>query len=110
MGEFSSYDAGRCTDQDPMRWNTTVVQLADAEGIAWTYFVLNGIWDPATARMGNEALWDEAADHWNQPVLDTFDQARAAPGGASCAPHALSPRPLLPPLTRCRAPTILTSN
>ncbi len=94
-GEFSSFEAGRYTDRDPMRWNTTMVQLIEAEHISWTYFVLNGRWDPATRRMSGDALWDEEADRWNQPVLDALDQARAEPiePWASCPGPTTSPDP-----------------
>lgn len=79
LGEFSSYNAGKHTDQYPMLWNKTVAQLADAEGIAWTYFLLNGTYSTTTGKIRLEALWDESADIWNQPVLDAFDEARAEP-------------------------------
>lgn len=79
LGEFSSYNAGTHTDQDPMRWNKIMVQLADAEDISWTYFLLNGTYDPETGRLSYDSLWDEAADIWNQPLLDTLDRARDEP-------------------------------
>lgn len=95
LGEFSSYDAGKYTDQDPMLWNKTMVQLSDAEGISWTYFLLNGTYDPATAKMSTDALWDEDADHWNQPLLAALAQAQAEPiePWADCAADTGPDRP-----------------
>ena len=79
LGEFSSYNAGTYTDQSPMLWNKTVVQLAEAEGISWTYFLLNGTYATATGKIRLDALWDESAHIWNQPVLDALDEGRSEP-------------------------------
>jgi endoglucanase len=79
LGEFSSYNAGAFTDEDPMRWNEIMVQLAEAEDISWTYFLLNGTFDPTTGRMPLEELWDEEADLWNQSLLDALSRARTEP-------------------------------
>lgn len=75
-GEFSSYDAGTYVDQDPMLWNKTMVQLMEAEGISWTYFLLHGHLDETTRHISYDSLWDGTADVWNGPVLDALDQGR----------------------------------
>lgn len=75
-GEFSSDGAGTYVDQDPMLWNTTMVQLMEAENISWTYFLLHGHLDQATQHISYASLWDGNADVWNQPVLDALSQGR----------------------------------
>ena len=87
-----------------MRWNKTVVPLAEAEDISWTYFLLNGAWDPATDTFDNDSLWDEEADRWNQPVLDAFAEARAEPieSWANCSGD---PTPTTATTTPPTAPT-----
>jgi hypothetical protein len=75
-GEFSSYNAGKYVDQNPMLWNKTMVQLMEAENISWTYFLLHGHLDEATQHISYDSLRDFDAGVWNQPVLDALNQGR----------------------------------
>jgi len=92
-GEFSSYESSTYTDQNPMLWNKTMVQLSEAEGISWTYFSLNGFPDPITGKFVLDPLWFEAGNVWNQPVLDALAAAHAEPvqPWATCADPTPAP-------------------
>jgi hypothetical protein len=56
-----------------------MVQLTEAENIAWSYFGLLGYYDAATDSIQLENLWDPVLDKWNEPMLEALHPEAIAP-------------------------------